>query len=193
MTTPKNNKRYPFVKFAGSLSLLFTMAGVLLAVGGQLNVIGSSRQPIQATRQPLQAARQSLNAGRQPAQAMRNAVKSPRIPPLVDEEEDPKYDFYDELQRRKTELGIGNPGYRRVSSTTAGSVNHYVVQVGAFRRQSDANKVAKRIRTLGFKARIIKGKRKFLTQAGPFSGMSEAKRAERRLRTQRLDTLIKRL
>lgn len=185
--TKKTYNNYPFVKFSGSLSLLFTIVGVLFAIVGQLNFLGNERQSIEVVKKSVQPA---------------GFVEAP----IIKESKKPKYSFYDELKKRKTELGIGDKGvsraFRHTASTSEGDSNEdntneggtgYVVQVGAFKKSSDAQKIKKKVESLGYSVRIVPLRDKYLTQAGPFKGLRNAKKAERRLRGQRLDTLIKRL
>lgn len=163
-------KSYSLLKFSGSLSLLLTITGILLAVGGQLEFLGNERK--HATTVPI--------------------VKS-----VTNNTDKPKYSFYDELKKRKTELEAnGKP----IISVNTATVNEkpsdkyrYVVQVGAFSRQADANKVKKRVENLGYPARVVTNGRKFLAQAGPFEGKNNAQTVQNRLRSQKMDTLLKRL
>ncbi len=153
------------------------MTGILFAVVGQMNFLGNERKPIESVKQAVQPA---------------GFVEAP----IIKETKKPKYSFYNELKKRKTELGIGGQGasqaFRHTASTSAGG-HSYVVQVGAFNKPGDARRMRQKVESLGYSVRIIPIRNKYLTQAGPFQGLRNAKTAERRLRGQRLDTLIKRL
>lgn len=183
-----NNK---MIKISGSLALLLSVAGVLLAVGGQFNFLGNERLP---------------------------TVKQQKV---VQSENKPKYNFYDELKRRKAETDAANinatvarnlPQKNQDTTTQANSkeikgsaentVNkttdsyQYVVQVGAFSKAVDAEKVKKRVIELGYPGRVVRGTsggRKFLAQAGPFQGKEKARSIQEVLKNQSMPTLIKRL
>lgn len=160
------------IKFSGSLALLLTIAGVLLALGGQLDFLGNERT------QPAQPIAPKNNVGT--------------------DDKQPKYSFYDELKKRKGELDnqqtvTNNQPAKKKPETKTSNVYRYVVQVGAFRYEKDAKIVQRRVDNLGYPSRLAKGTRKFLVQAGPFDGMQNARQAEKRLRGQKMDTLIKRL
>lgn len=156
------------MKFSGSVALLLTIVGILLAVGGQLDFLGTERaEPAKPTTA------------------------------LVNNENKPKYSFYNELKQRKAELDTRRSSQKIVptaSQPTAAEENYrYVVQVGAFTYQKDADTVKRRVENLGYPARVVKGGRKLLVQAGPFIGKQNANDAEKRFRGQKMDTLIKRL
>lgn len=183
---------YRVVKISGSIALLLTLAGVLLAVGGQFNFLGNERTPM-VSQQPVQ----------------QNGEK-------------PKYSFYDELKKRKTEIDGGagaqaaaartmqtvrtipvkNQSQNQTTDNSPASVTNttdtvrYVVQVGAFSKQADAEKVKQQVVALGYAGRVVKGTtggRKYLAQAGPLVGRDRANAAQRHLKNQGMPTLIKRL
>lgn len=161
------SKPYNRLKLSGSIALLLSVLGVLLAVGGQLDFIGQER-PQTAT-----------------------AIITPKSADGLQ----PKYSFYEDLKKRKTELDDAAKqqiaAQANVNPTT--EEYHYMVQIGAFSRQSDANKVKQQAESLGFAARVVKGGSKYLTQAGPFRGKKAAKAAEKTLQAAKLPTLIKRI
>ncbi len=159
------------MKFTGSLALLLTVVGILLAIGGQLDFLGNERP------QP---------AGKASAAGKPDEVNGHK----------PKYSFYDELKKRKTELD--NQRQQTVTQQNKAQQAQteqyrYVVQVGAFRYEKDANIIKGKVSSLGYPVRIAKGSGKYLVQAGPFQGRAKADTAEKRLRGQKMDTLIKRL
>lgn len=168
MTNKKNN--YPLVKFCGSVVLLLTITGILMAIGGQLEFLGNERK--------------------QTAQAQSPTKKR------EDNTQKPKYSFYDELKKRKTELEQNRRinAAAGINSAESPSDNYqYVIQVGAFSKRADAKKVMKKVESLGYQARVVKPAKKYLTQAGPFQGKNNAQQVEKRLRNQKMDTLIRRL
>ncbi len=160
------------LKFVGSLALVLSTAGVLFAVGGQLNFLGNKRPHITVTK-----------------------TSTPKS------DKPPKYSFYNDLKRRKTEIENGQ--VRTVTGTastsqqdeTASSTKsyRYVVQVGAFSNDQDAGKVKRQVEGLGYPARVVKGGSKYLTQAGPFKGKKKAVTIEKHLKSKKFPTLIKRL
>ncbi len=153
------------LKFVGSLALVLSTAGVLLAVGGQLNFLGNKRPQVAATKM--------------------SAPKSTK---------QPKYSFYDELKRRKTEIENGKVRTVTETEATPSTKNYrYVVQVGAFANARDAGKVKKQVEDLGYPARVVKGGSKYLAQAGPFKGKKKAVAIEKNLQGKKFPTLIKRL
>lgn len=178
-------KNHKVIKISGSVALLLSLAGVLLAVGGQFNFLGNERTPT-VMQKPTQR-----------------------------KGEKPKYSFYDELKKRKTE--IDGSGAQAAASRTLqaaqkrplnqdkvnrkNDANHtdkvqYVVQVGAFTYEADARKVEKQVVSLGYTGRVVRGTtggRKFLTQVGPLIGRQQADAAQRHLKNQGMPTLIKRL
>lgn len=161
------NKSYSRLKFSGSIALLLSVIGVLLAAGGQLDFIGQER-PQTAT-----------------------AI----ITPTSSGEQQPKYSFYEDLKKRKTALDD------KAKQQIAAQVNvnpmteeyNYMVQIGAFSHQSDANKVRQQAESLGFAARVVKGGTKYLTQTGPFRGKKAATAAEKKLQAAKLPMLIRRV
>lgn len=172
------------VKAAGSLALLLTVAGLLLAIGGQFDFLGNKRPEAVAIT---------------PAREYHLETKA-------------KYTFYDELKRRKTEidgsnaqaaasrtLQVGKPPVLSPSvkeQSQVGDQVQYVVQVGAFSRKVDAEKIKKQVVSMGYPGRVVRGVtggRKFLAQAGPLTGRASAVAAEQSLKGQGLPTLIKRL
>lgn len=162
----KQKKRYPLVKFSGSIALLLTVAGVLLAVGGQLDFLGNERK---------------------------QTVKAAPVTATIPDEKKPKYSFYEQLKKRATEVDQSAPISSQTTTDNSGDERNYVVQVGAYARQSDANKVKKKLENLGYPARVVKPNSRFLVQAGPIKGRKKAQSIEKRLRNQQMDTLIKRL
>lgn len=156
------------LKFIGSLALVLTTAGVLLAVGGQLNFLGNQRPQ---------------------AVAVAKTTKT-------GDNQQPKYSFYDELRRRKIEIENGKnlavSQQQKQADKPVGNYR-YVVQVGAFVKEKDANKIKKKVEGLGYPARVVRGGTKYLAQAGPFVGKDKANSIEKRLKGQKLPTLIKRL
>lgn len=163
--TNKKNKKYTVIKFGGSIALALTVVGVLLSAGGQLDFLGSDEPQI--------------------------------VPPVIThkekkkDEETPKYSFYDELKKRKTEL---DNKYKSssVKNVVGSDNNKYVVQVGAFRIKADAEKVKGEIASLGYPVLLAKStSNKFLVQAGPFKGRNHAVQVEKKLIRQKFDTLIK--
>lgn len=156
------------VKFGGSIALALSVVGVLLAVGGQLNFLGNKRQVLENNPQ---------------GKAITAANK-------------PKYSFYDELKRRKTEIDdskLSAADKENPSKVLLEKNYRYVVQVGAFSYQNDANKVKRRVEGLGYPTRIVKTKTKYLTQAGPFRGKAKAIAIQKKLKKKRFPTLLKRL
>lgn len=160
------------IKFSSSLALLLTVAGILLAIGGQLDFLGNERA--------------------QPATpvAQKHTTAS--------SQQQPKYSFYDELKKRKSELDSQRQqtitsNTNKPSTPQQTEQYSYVVQVGAFSYKKDANTVKNKLEALGLPNRIVKGSRKYLVQAGPFQGKQRASDAEKQLRSKKLDTLIKHL
>lgn len=159
------------LKFVGSVALVLSTIGVLLAVGGQLNFLGNTRPD------------------------------SVAISPKKEEQKSkPKYSFYDELKKRKTEVDQAkkntNPSAaanNNTAQTEAEQQYRYVVQVGAFSKQSDATIIKKKVEKLGYSVRIVKGSRKFLVQTGPFVGKRKAFSIEKELKNKKFPTLVKRL
>lgn len=161
------------LKFIGSIALMLSTVGVLLAAGGQLNFLGNARPEVEAT--PVKTEKKtSINS--------------------------PKYSFYDELKKRKTEVDNA----RRQNNSSSSNDNQqqsnhsdnnyrYVVQVGAFNAQADADKIKQKVEGLGYPARVVKGGSKYLAQAGPFVGKKKAYSVEKRLKNQKFPTLVKRL
>lgn len=166
------NKSSHQVKFLGSVVLLLSVAGVLLAVGGQLNFIGQERP--QTAKTAVQPA--SSGSGKQP-----------------------KYSFYEDLKNRKTELdktekqhSIAQKSLTENTSQDSGTTLYWV-QIGAFSKEKDASKIKNQAEMLGFAARVAKGGSKYLAQAGPFSGKKAASIAQKQLRKAKFPTLIKRV
>lgn len=178
-------KNHKVIKISGSIALLLTLIGVLLAVGGQFNFLGNERTPT-VVQKPTQ----------------RSGEK-------------PKYSFYDELKKRKTE--IDGSGAQAAASRTFQTAQkpskdknnanknnasdpmdtvQYVVQVGAFSKEADAKKVEQQVVSLGYPGRVVRGTtggRKFLAQVGPLTGRQKANAVQRHLKNQGMPTLIKRL
>lgn len=155
------------LKFIGSSALVTSTLGVLLAVLGQLNFIGNARP------EPVAVKMATTNTKKQP-----------------------KYSFYDELKKRKTEVDSLRKTQPVLTQVTPGKSDdgfRYVVQVGAFRKETDANKVKIKLESLGLPARVIKGKHRFLAQAGPFDGKNKAFDIENKLKSQQFPTLVKQL
>ncbi len=159
------------LKFIGSLVLLVSTAGVLLAIGGQLNFLGNKR----------------------PEQAP--VVKA------QDSGEKAKYSFYDELKRRKTEVDrvpriVGSEtqvsGYGSRSGDITNPRIRYMIQVGAFSYVKDANLIKARVRALGYPVQINKS-HKYLVQVGPFIGKEKTYRIEGLLKDKGFPTLVRRL
>lgn len=171
MNTQK--KRYPLVKFTGSIALLLTVSGILLAVGGQLDFLGNER-----------------------IQTVATAPVATTIP----DSQKPKYSFYDQLKKRTTEVNQNTSlvPQQEVAANDSGTNDdsdsrNYVVQVGAYANSRDANKVKKKLESLGYPARVEKPNSKYLVQAGPFTGIKKARAIEKRLNNQQMETLVKRL
>lgn len=158
------------LKFAGTLALALSTTGLIFAALGQLNVLGNER--------PATAA---------PSTAQKN------------NDSRPKYTFYEDLKRRKTEVDAsGKVITQRVEPTLSTEKNtdnnyRYVVQVGAFNRQTDADKVVKRVSNLGYPARVVQRGSKYLAQAGPFTGKQKSLSAQKVLKQKQFPTLLKRL
>ncbi|WP_218110588.1 SPOR domain-containing protein [Ostreibacterium oceani] len=168
-------KKHARIKFLGMFTLVLTMAGVLLSIAGQLDFIGQSR---------VEMTQHNTNQRRT-------------------DDEPPKYSFYQALKARKVELERAQQAQENTASETT-PVNQtsesqsddkyrYVVQVGAFNQQSDADKVKAQVERLGLPARVVKRGTKYLTQAGPFAGKQKAQTIEATLKSQKFPTLIKRL
>lgn len=161
----KNKTR---LKFVGSAVLLLSTLGVLMAVLGQLNFIGNARpEPVALKKQD------KTNKNK------------------------PKYSFYDELKKRKTEVDNHKPRAKeqttRNNQTKNTNTYRYVVQVGAFSKEADANRTKQKLLDLGYPARVVKGRRKYLAQVGPLDGKSKAYQTEKQLKSKKYPTLVKRL
>lgn len=162
------NKPYNRLKLSGSVALLLSVIGVLLAVGGQLDFIGQER-PQTAT-----------------------ATVKPQSVPDVSQ---PKYSFYEDLKKRKTELNEAQKQQIAAQTNTdpMAEVYRYMVQIGAFSRQTDADKIKQRAKAMGFSVKIVKGGSKYLVQTGPFRGKTAANTAEKTLQAAKFPTLIRRI
>lgn len=167
----KSHYSHASVKFFAAIALVLTVAGILLAIGGQLDFLGNER---------------------------RQVTQSVAVAPATKKTNKPKYSFYDELKKRKTELEqsgkVVTSTHHVASSRPTNDKRQYVVQVGAFSKKNDANRMKTTIEKLGYPGRVVKSSsNKYLTQAGPFAGKVKAQSVEKRLRLQRMDTLLKRL
>ncbi len=157
------------LKFIGSSALVISTLGVLLAILGQLDFIGNERA------EPVAVA----------------ATKQKQS-----NEKKPKYSFYSELKKRKVEIGNQSTTVITTNNTNKqqdDDKNRYVVQAGAFPKLSDANKVEKQLKDLGYAVRIVKAGSMHLVQVGPLTGKTLAKNIEQQLKGKRFPTLIKRL
>ncbi len=118
--TNKKNKKYTVIKFGGSIALALTVVGVLLSAGGQLDFLGSDEPQI--------------------------------VPPVIThkekkkDEETPKYSFYDELKKRKTELDnkYKSSSVKPVLLAKSTS-NKFLVQAGPFKGRNHAVQVEKKL------------------------------------------------
>ncbi len=159
------------LKFTGSIALVLSTIGILLATGGQLNFLGNTRPESAAT-----------------------------LPKSQTEINKPKYSFYDELKKRKIEVdnmknkaGAQNTAAPSSDKKSDSSNFSYVVQVGAFSKKADANVIKNKLEKLGYGARIVKGGRKLLVQTTPIKGKEKAFAIEKKLKKQNFPTLVKRL
>ncbi len=153
------------LKFAGSLVLLLSTVGVLLAAGGQLNFLGNER----------------------PEEIDEIKVQSSG--------EQAKYSFYDELKKRKIEIDNAsqyNAKPQEKSKKNSNDKTRYVVQVGAFSYKKDADRIRLQVKTLGYPVQISKSN-KYLVQVGPFVGKTKTYQIEKQLKGQGLPTLVRRL
>ncbi|MGY0399295.1 MAG: SPOR domain-containing protein [Ostreibacterium sp.] len=162
------------VKFIGTIVLALSVAGVLLAVGGQLNFLGNEKR---------------LDYSK--------TIKTVRS---AGSDTQPKYSFYNELKKRKVEidneekLATSKIKTLKSTSTQKATQNYqYVIQVGAFSQQSDANKIKSKVEKLGFPAKVIKSHQKYLTQVGPFKSKEATFSVEERLKKNKLPTLVRQL
>lgn len=171
-------KKYTVIKFAGSLALLLTVLGLLAAVFGQLGYGGGqSDTPLDSSITHSQ-------------------------PVTASTADKPKYSFYEQLKKRERQQRLDEAGVDTATTTVnntdystvsaAQDVRRYVVQVGAYARENDANKIKTKLESLGYPARIeLSSNKRYLVQAGPFQGKDKSLAIEKRLRQQKMDTLLK--
>ncbi len=154
------------LKFAGSLALGLSTAGVLLAAGGQLNFLGNERP----THTPVRVKK----------------VDTEKV----------KYTFYNDLKNRKARADetarSQSSTSAKTNSQSAEKYYRYVVQVGAFSKAVDANRQKARAAQLGYPTRVVKAS-KYLVQVGPVTGKDKAYAVERQLKAKHFPTLVKRL
>lgn len=160
------------LKFIGSIALVLSTLGVLLAVGGQLNFLGNARPDATLVKKPT----------------------------VVEKGKGPKYSFYDELKKRKVEVDQQSIATIREDDSDKVAINaddndtdRYIVQIGAFISESDAKRTQVKAENLGYPIRIIKRGRHYLVQIGPFNGKKLAYTTEKKLKKQKFPTLVKRL
>lgn len=156
------------LKFVGSLALLLSTVGVLLAAGGQLNFLGNERP------------------------------EHVKVAKEKDSGEEVKYSFYDDLKKRKTEVDNTPQLKPKTAAklpqpkSDSSDKTRYLIQVGAFSYKKDAEKIRQQVKDLGYAVQISKG-RKYLVQAGPFIGKGNTYSIESALKKQGLPTLVRRL
>lgn len=102
----------------------------------------------------------------------------------------PKYQFYDALRQRESELASD----RDLTAATEGDTTadkRYVVQIGAFKTSGDARRTKKRAEKFGYPVKVVKRGTNFLVQAGPFFGKKTTNSAKSKLARNNFPTLIK--
>ncbi len=198
----QQKKQYPLIKFLGTLTLLFTIGGVLSALGGQLGFFGDPEKAQESKK--IQA----------------NGEIDNNLPPQVDATQNgkaPKYVFFDELTSRTTQLNqngqtalsraVANSEQKKQAQQIAKNVPtdadgkpldkretyRYMVQIGGFSRLADANRLKARAEKLGYPVEVISPRSKYLVQTGPFQGITNARAAQKYLKKNKFDTLIKRI
>ena len=134
---------------------------------------------------------------------------NPPRPPVAGETRkpgQPKYSFYDELQRRSEEVRsensakpapaaktekTDNKAEKKPRSPTVKSAN-YRIQVGAFKDKAQAEQMRKKETLNGLPVEIIYGENKhYLVLIGPYASKDQAIGIQKKLEGQSMQTLLK--
>ena len=127
-----------------------------------------------------------------PPQAAPRKAETPKVPPYR-----PRYRFYDELGRKQVvvpEEQLDRRNDPQLTDPTA----RYLVQIGAFTRAADADRLQAELALLGIETRITKanlggGKVRYRVQAGPYLGRSRLDAARARLKKNGYHDLLVRI
>ena len=136
------------------------------------------------------------------AKAQPTAVAAPKPPrpPVAGETRkpgQPKYSFYDELQRRSEEVRSENsakpaPKAEKKPRSPAVKGANYRIQVGAFKDKAQAEQMRKKEALNGLPVEIIYGENKhYLVLIGPYASKDQAIGIQKKLEGQSMQTLLK--
>ena len=141
------------------------------------------------------------------AQPTAVAAQKPPRPPVASEPRkpgQPKYSFYDELQRRSEEVRSENSAKpapkaekidgkteKKPRSLTVKGAN-YRIQVGAFKDKAQAEQMRKKETLNGLPVEVIYGENKhYLVLIGPYASKDQAIGIQKKLEGQNMSTLLK--
>lgn len=145
------------------------------------------------------------------AKAQPTAVAAPKPPrpPVAGETRkpgQPKYSFYDELQRRSEEVRSENSAKPAPAAKTEKTDNkaekkprsptvkgaNYRIQVGAFKDKAQAEQMRKKETLNGLPVEVIYGENKhYLVLIGPYASKDQAIGIQKKLEGQSMQTLLK--
>ena len=116
-----------------------------------------------------------------PPQSAPRQEAEPQIPPY-----EPRYRFYRELGRKQVVIPEEQLD-RREQAERVDPTARYLLQVGSFSREQDADRLQAQLALLGIESRITRvrlaaGKLRYRVQAGPYLGRSELDAARRQLK-----------
>ncbi len=154
----RKNKK---TKILGSILLAVTVVAVLVAVGGQFNFIGQKRLDIKTGSQVSNEAANS---------------------------EKPKYNFYNELSTRKSQLTAQQ---RRDSlKNIENSKKTYLIKVGAFKNKVQANKRKDKIIKLGYKSTVKKQGKYYSVRLIKVKGLRKAHKIQAELKKHKVKSYL---
>ena len=134
------------------------------------------------------------------AQPAAVATQKPPRPAVASESRkpgQPKYSFYDELQRRSEEVRSENsakpaPKAEKKPRSPAVKGANYRIQVGAFKDKAQAEQMRKKEALNGLPVEIIYGENKhYLVLIGPYASKDQAIGIQKKLEGQSMQTLLK--
>ncbi|UJF23651.1 SPOR domain-containing protein [Suttonella sp. R2A3] len=116
----------------------------------------------------------------------------PEQPKNTDQNNDARYDFYQELAHRRAEVDAEIE--RKTEETnviTDMEGNYFRVQVGAFREKEQADRMRARMILRDYPVTIVQSGQFYLVQVGPYQEKAYAQTIQKRLQRQGVDTLLK--
>ena len=143
------------------------------------------------------------------AKAQPAAAAKPARPAVASESRkpgQPKYSFYDELQRRSEEVRSENSAKPAPAAKTEKTDNkaekkprsltvkgaNYRIQVGAFKDKAQAEQMRKKETLNGLPVEVIYGENKhYLVLIGPYASKDQAIGIQKKLEGQSMQTLLK--